>query len=299
MDDTIIDLFSGAGIMAYGFHTTFPIIQAIDWKEVCCRSYKMNFPDTQVSVRDILDMFFVKQDFQGVIGIIGGPPCQDFSMLNTKRDSKSERANLLYEFVRVVDEIKPTFFLLENVARVPREMKSKITRQFRSLGYNVISKVINASDYGSVQIRRRWITTGCMTKHVFPSRANRVRKAKEILDSETESEFSMTEETLESIQKIREIGKWVALPNQRYKAYCVIDPDRPVPAVANPTKLRYIRPDRESLLSLRELKRCFDIPDSFCIEGTLSEKSQQIANGFPASVAHRFSLAFKNTLELN
>lgn len=295
-DETVIDLFSGAGFMSYGVHMTFPIIQAIDIKTICCQSYKCNFPKTQVLQRDIRDISFTKQDFQGIIGIIAGPPCQDFSVLNQRKDENSDRANLLFEFIRAVEEIRPTFFLLENVASVPKAMKTKIVHRLRDLHYNVISKVINASNYGSVQIRRRWITTGCMTKLVFPSKANRIRTASEIL-TKNNSELSMTQETYNAIQKIQTIGKWVSIHGQKYKAYCIVDPKKPIPTVANPTKLRYIKPDRSGYLTLSELIKCFDVPETFIVKGTLSEIGQQIANGFPAAVAYRFSLAFKQALE--
>ena len=99
---TVIDLFSGAGGLGTGFSRYFDVSTAIDWNKDCCLTYQFNHKDTEVQCRDVRDVSFTKKDYEGIIGVIGGPPCQDYSILNKKRNPDSKRANLLLEMIRAI-----------------------------------------------------------------------------------------------------------------------------------------------------------------------------------------------------
>lgn len=101
--------------------------------------------------------------------IIGGPPCQGFSIAgNIGRKFVDDPRNRLFkEFVRFVKVIKPKFFVMENVARLYNHNKGK-TRQeiitdFENLGYKVACKILNSADYGVPQVRKRVIFIGTST----------------------------------------------------------------------------------------------------------------------------------------
>ena len=287
--DQVLDIFSGAGFGSQGFKNHFEVVEAIDISKDACLSFKMNHRETKVTNQDIRNISFCHGDYNGIVGLLGTPPCQDYSELNQKRDNNSERANLVFEYIRVLTEVKPQFALFENVYSIPKSVKIRLVTEIENLGYNVVSKVCNAYDYGSVQIRKRWIITAHKNKHVFPKKTIFRRKSKEILTNEV-SEIKPRKSTLEKIQNLVP-GKWVALENQSYKVYFVVDPEKPLPAVVNPTKLRYIKPDKSGYLSLNELIKAFGVND-FKLIGNVTSKGQQIANGFPADFAEKFALEF-------
>jgi len=294
-DLQIVDLFAGPGGLGTGFAKFFQVTQAIDIDRDACDTYAHNHKETRVKCQDVRDETFARNDYQGVIAVIGGPPCQDFSQLNKYRDPKSPRASLLDEMLRAIREIKPRFALIENVFSVPRNTKVRIEKQIRRLNYRVVSRVVNACDFGSVQIRKRWILTACRKRHVFPTPKQSKRKAREILTG-TPSKMKPKKRTLEAIQTLP-VGKWAALPGQKYKAYFVVDPDQLLPAVVNPTKLRYIRPDRTGYLSFEELYRAQGFPQSYKFCGnSLSSKGQQLANAVPVELAEAFAREFQKTI---
>jgi len=290
----VLDLFSGPGGLGTGFSRYFPVVNAIDWNRDCCKTYHHNHREARVNCKDVRDVTYVRRDFEGILIVIGGPPCQSFTILNKGRNPRDNRANLLFEMFRAFKEIRPEFGLIENVATVPGRTKLRIKKMIEQLGYNVVSRVVRAADYGSVQIRRRWMLTACLKGHVFPKRQPARRKAREILTSE-QSEISAKPETIEKIQNLP-VGRWVALPGQRYKAYFIIDPDALLPAIVNPTKLRYVKPDRSGYLSITELKKAQGFPATYRFFGTLSSVGQQLANAVPVELAEAFARSFSGRL---
>jgi len=287
-----VEAFCGAGGLGEGFNMEgYHVETAIDINEDCCKTYGHNHRYTQVLCEDVRNCFFTRKDYDAILAVIGGSPCDDYTRVNTKRDPDSERALLIYELIRMAKEIKPEFLLLENVYSVPKRIKENFVKQLQQLGYKVVSRVINAYDYGAVQIRKRWFVTASKKKHCFPEPLNTRRKAKEILTGE-ESEIKPRKKTLESIKHLP-AGKWVSLPNQSYKVYFVVDPEQPLPAVVNPTKLRYVRPDRQGYLSFNELIKAFDFHPNYEFLGTSTSIGKQIANCVPVSLATAFAKTFK------
>lgn len=292
---TVIDLFSGPGGLGTGFAEYFDIRTAIDWNRDACKTYRINHKNTEVIQKDIRDINFSQKDYEGIIGAIAGPPCQSFSSLNLKKDLSDKRANLVMETVRVIEEIKPEFTLIENVATIPKAIKVAVRNRLKQLGYHVVSKVVKASDYGSIQIRRRWILTACKTKSVYPQPVKYNRKAKEILTNEV-SEIKPRKSTLEKIQALPS-GKWVSLPGQKFKVYYVVDPEKLLPAIVNPTKLRYIKPDKSGYLSINELKQAQGFSKHYRLIGTLSSIGQQLANAVPVELGRPFAEVISDLLQ--
>ena len=164
----IIDLFCGAGGFSLGFeHEGFHSVLAIDkWKDAV-DTYNYNRKDNCALNIDIHDYTDQKIDAliakEKVDGIIGGPPCQGFSLVG-KRETGDERNSLYLEYVRFVAKIKPSFFILENVKGLLSMenglYKKDIIKRFGDLGYNVSYKLLRASDYGVPQSRERVIFVG-------------------------------------------------------------------------------------------------------------------------------------------
>lgn len=292
----MLDLFSGPGIGASGFQNYYDIVEAIDINQDACNSYKKNHKSTTVKCKDIRDISFLKHDYSGIIGLLATPPCQSFSGLNQKRNTNDDRANLIYEFIRTLQEIKPEFAVFENVYSVPKETKVKFVKEIKKLGYKVVSKTVKASDFGSIQIRKRWITVISTKKHIYPEKIMNTRTAKEILQPiNTVPEITFKEATIEKIKQVKDItGKWIALPGQNFKVYYIIDQNKLLPAIVNPTKLRYIYIQNGIIrsMTLTELLSSFGV-SNYELSGTTTSKGQQIANGFPKEMAEAFAIELK------
>lgn len=114
----LIELFSGGGGFSRGAHQAgFTVKAAFDLDPILSSSYQENFPDTVFRRRDVAELTGdeIRQLVDGPIdGVIGGPPCQGFSAIG-KRDPKDPRRSLLAEYFRIVSELNPRFFVMENV----------------------------------------------------------------------------------------------------------------------------------------------------------------------------------------
>ena len=293
-DETVLDLFSGMGGLGTGFSQFFNVTEAVDKWHDACLTYHENHRETTVrekSVSDFLDTCIPK-DFDGILfnGIVGGPPCQEFSVLNQSPDMTSARANQLFVFLDAVEAIHPEFALIENVATIPKEKKELAELRLKALGYHTVSRQILAYDFGSVQKRRRWILTASKKRHVFPIPNYPKRTAKEILRG-YESYMKMSAEISDQLKTLP-TGRWVALPGKHWKEYYIIDPNRPLPAIVNVLKNRIVRPDRMGYVSLKEICLAQGFDENYKMEGGLTSRAQQLANAVPVELAGAFAKAF-------
>ncbi|MCI9365853.1 MAG: DNA cytosine methyltransferase [Clostridia bacterium] len=168
-----IELFAGSGGLGTGFlNAGFNIISANDIWEPAAKTYIANHPNVRYIVKDITDLTgnellentgYIKEDIDV---IIGGPPCQGFSTLG-KRFIDDPRNKLFREYVRIVDEISPSFFVMENVLGILSMEKGKvlenIIKAFNDIHYNVEYKILNAAEFGIPQQRERVIFIGTKT----------------------------------------------------------------------------------------------------------------------------------------
>lgn len=168
-----IDLFSGCGGMTLGFKMAgFTSILASDIDENCQKTINTNFPEIPFVCKDITQI--TKEEVDSIIGdkrpdvIIGGPPCQGFSLANKNRNKIKDdpRNKLFYHFVKFIDWYSPSAFVMENVKGLLSmqngEVISTIIEEFSNAGagYNVVKKVLCAKDYGVPQSRERVILIG-------------------------------------------------------------------------------------------------------------------------------------------
>lgn len=159
----VVSLFSGAGGMDLGFEKAgFDIVWANDFFKEAVESYKKNV-SKNVVYGDItkIDSSEIPDDIDLVIG---GFPCQGFSVANTKRSMKDERNFLYKEMLRVIKDKNPKFFVAENVKGLLSMEKGKvfemIKKDFESLGYKVDARLLNAAEYGVPQARERLVIIG-------------------------------------------------------------------------------------------------------------------------------------------
>ena len=161
----IIDLFAGCGGLSLGFEMAgFEIPLAVEIDDWASETYKNNHQGTKVITEDITKVVDLDTLFDEPIvidGIIGGPPCQGFS-LSGNRDKKDPRNSLFMEFVRFVKHFKPKFFVMENVTGIlsmktqsNELVKDLILSEYSKAGYQVEVFTLNAAEHGVPQSRMR------------------------------------------------------------------------------------------------------------------------------------------------
>lgn len=164
----ILDLFCGAGGFSYGMdkNPDFETLIALDNDQYAGETFKKNMPYADVVIGDITDDntkagIVEKAKKLGINMIIGGPPCQGYSMKGKKLGLKDPRNFLFREYLNFVDKLKPDVFVIENVKGLLLAsngwFRDEIVKKIGELGYTVEYGVLNASDYGVPQARERAI----------------------------------------------------------------------------------------------------------------------------------------------
>lgn len=180
-------LFSGCGGLSLGFASAgFDLIGHVEIEKSANEIYSHNFPNSALLGEDICkitdtEMHQWQSKYGHIDVIIGGPPCQGFSLAG-KRDPEDIRNQLYKYYVHIVSVLRPKMFVMENV-RLLTSMKTSdgklfidcITQAFSEVGYTVIRKEVNAFNYGVPQSRERVILIGvensCGRKFIFPEGA--------------------------------------------------------------------------------------------------------------------------------
>lgn len=282
--ERVMELFCGAGGMGSGFAPYFSIDYAVDHKAAPVNTYKANHQDTDVSRQDVRDLSGRLHDFDGITGVIGGPPCQGSSIINTKRSADDPRNLLMGEFMRLVEEIKPRFFVMENVPAVPRERKGEAILRGRMAGYGVSSNYLNAADYGAAQTRRRWVLVGIRGRVWTPPASMRPLTVRQAFASigKNWGVMKCREKTLGALA--RSTGEWTAMSG-KFKNMIKLSWDKPAPAVVNLKKVYMVHPGENRNISLAEAAALQGFRQDYVWRGTESEIAQMIANAMPSQMA--------------
>ncbi|MEZ8834039.1 DNA cytosine methyltransferase [Vibrio cyclitrophicus] len=196
----ILDLFCGAGGFSLGFEMAgFDIVAGVDIDEWATDTFRANHPNAEVLKADISqfsdDEILTKFKDLNVEVIVGGPPCQGFSIANKNAgDPKDPRNSLFRDYLRVGRLLKPKMLVMENV---PGLIKAKtgsgekvidiIERELTELGYHVYHKLLEAVDYGVPQIRKRVVIIASQTELTtpFPVKTHSVESVEGLLQTPT------------------------------------------------------------------------------------------------------------------
>lgn len=159
----IISLFTGAGGLDLGFEKAgFQVTWANEFDKSIWETFEHNFPHTHLDKRSIVNV--PSSDVPDSFGIVGGPPCQSWSEAGAGRGINDNRGKLFFEYIRILKEKEPLFFLAENVSGIlslrHKEAFKSILKEFKSLNYNVTYHLLNANDFGVPQDRKRVIIVG-------------------------------------------------------------------------------------------------------------------------------------------
>ncbi len=159
----IISLFAGAGGLDLGFQQAgFKTIWANEYDKEIWETYEKNFPETRLDRRSIVEI--PSEEIPETSGLIGGPPCQSWSEAGKLRGIEDHRGQLFFEFIRVLRDKKPLFFLAENVSGMlagrHKEALENIKSHFIESGYNLSFRLLNAVDFQVPQDRKRIFFVG-------------------------------------------------------------------------------------------------------------------------------------------
>jgi DNA (cytosine-5)-methyltransferase 1 len=197
----ILDTFAGAGGFSLGFQMTghFDVIGAIEYDQWAADTFKYNHPDSTVLIGDIrkYDEEFLFNTFKDKPDIIlGGPPCQGFSIANRKAGDHTDPRNSLFkEFIRLGEIFKPKIMIMENVPNlIKARTKEKvlvidiILNELMDLGYYVYHTILSATDFGVPQIRKRLVVIASLypLEIPFPVPTHTIVNSNSLFDCELE-----------------------------------------------------------------------------------------------------------------
>ncbi|MDO9831959.1 DNA cytosine methyltransferase [Glaesserella parasuis] len=298
---TLVSLFSGAGGLDLGFKQAgFDLLWANDFDADAVATYKHNIGDECV-LGDIKNIH--SNDIPNADVIIGGFPCQGFSMANTKRNALDERNSLYLEYVRILKDKKPKIFIAENVKGIlsleKGEVLKAIIRDFESVGYQVQYKLLNSADYGVPQTRMRVIIVGIRNdlniNFEFPKPTHSKNPKQDNLLS-----WVSVKQALEHLPDPDGILA-NTVPNNEYSQYKVTtrnftghrttNPDLPSPTIlargnggGGVVAIPHYNGKRR--MTVRESACIQSFPDDFEFKGTRGSGYRQVGNAVPVKLAN-------------
>jgi len=216
----ILSLFAGAGGMDLGFKNAgFDIIWANDFDPDSVKTYKRNFGN-HIALGDIEKIRSNHMPDNPDV-VIGGFPCQGFSIANLGRSVDDSRNKLYKQMLRVIRAKKPKYFVAENVEGILTLGKGaviqKILKDFKSIGYKVDYKLLNAADYGVPQARKRVFIIGNRLglENPYPQQTHQIPSAKKdiLFDSRLENHVT-TKEAINFLSKVPITNKTLYVKNR-------------------------------------------------------------------------------------
>jgi len=221
----VATLFSGIGAAEYAFkrlNLNHKIIFAGDIDPHVKMSYFGNYHIAPEDWHDDVTKFSGKPYRNKVDILIGGSPCQTFSMVGKRSGLADIRGTLFYDFARIVDETKPNIFIYENVRGLTNQDNGKtweiVQNVFKEIGYKFFSEILNSKDYGMPQNRERVFVVGFKDKNTefkFPSPVRLEHKMQDFLEDYTDSKYYLKEKGI----------KFVTSSKNKVKRYTQINGD--------------------------------------------------------------------------
>lgn len=309
----VISLFSGAGGLDKGFidEGHFDIIFANDILKSAVKTYTHNI-NSHIICGNITEIKKVPK----VDLIIGGPPCQGFSLANPHRTLQDPRNWLFKEYLRILKLSNPNIFLFENVRGILSLAAGNIFYTIKQLfadeGYQIYSKVVNASNYGVPQYRNRCIIIGIKKElnkiYQFPKpTTNKPITVGQVLNNPPLNSLSFNHEisklsdlNIERIKYIPPGGSMKDCPKSLQnnsdlkRAMRRLHNDKPSYTIVHNNGDHYYHPTENRRLTIREMARIQTFPDDYLFFGSKNDQSIQVANAVPVKLA----TAFANSINL-
>ena len=204
-------LFSGIGSIENSLarlKLKYEIVFAGDIDKFCKESYMANFPIKEDQWHDDITKFSAKKYKNKLDLLVGGSPCQAFSMVGKRKGMEDARGTLFYEFSRVINECKPKVFIYENVKGLLNHDSGRtwqvIKNTFNELGYKIFWNTLNSKDYGIPQHRERIFVIGFRDKNVkmkFPKPLTLEHSMQDFLEDYIDSKYYLKEKGVKFVTK--------------------------------------------------------------------------------------------------
>lgn len=281
----VIDLFCGCGGMSLGFQKAgFQIVAAYDNWAPAVNIYKNNFTHP-VYQKDLLD----EDTFESILRykpemIIGGPPCQDFS-ISGKRNFEGKRANLTTRFAEIIAEIQPKWFVMENVYNIEKSpVLPAAIETLHSAGYGITRRVLDASLCGVPQARKRFFLIG------------HKGDADGFLDDIISDHLAKTKMTVYDYLGDSLNTEYYYMHPRNYSrraVFSIHEPSATIRGINRPIPVNYKRHPADKAdvskgvrcLTTKERSLIQTFPESFILEGAKTDVELAIGNAVPVNLA--------------
>jgi len=302
----VIDLFCGAGGFSKGFYDLgFNIVLGLDNFEPVARTFKFNFSNSIVICEDIRNVYsdeiltYLKGKVPHII--IGSPPCEPFTAANPNRkESPLDRlyvdlqGQLTLEFIRIVKQLKPEIFIMENVPQIMENgLKKALIREFKDAGYNrVFFNILRAEDYGTPSHRIRVFISNIPIKPKKKHKRITVEEALKDLPPPGTSGVMNHELPPLSKKKLRRIRKlkwgqalirYYGFKGKQLPNLIRLHPKKIAPTVLGSS--RFIHPYEDRFLTVREQARLMGYPDNFVFLGGRDVQYNQVGESVPVPLS--------------
>lgn len=330
----VLSLFSGCGGLDLGFEKAgFEIPVANEFDKTIWDTFKINHPKTHLIEGDVRKVS--KNDISEYLsgdldGIIGGPPCQSWSEAGSLRGIDDDRGKLFFDYIRILKDFKPKFFLAENVSGMLANRHSSavqnILHLFNDAGYDVNLTLVNAKDYGVAQDRKRVFYIGFRKdlniKFSFPKGSTeddeKKLTLKDVIWDLQDTAIPARERNHHNPVAINNneyfIGAFssIFMSRNRVRSWneqgftvqasgrqCQLHPQAPKMVKFGMNDCRFVK-GKESLyrrMTIREIARIQGFPDDFkFIYDSLDTGYKMIGNAVPVNLAFEIAIAIKKVL---
>lgn len=328
----ILSLFSGCGGLDLGFKkANFDIVAANEFDKTIWKTFELNHPETSLIKKDIRKIDADMDLPKNIDGIIGGPPCQSWSEAGSLKGINDERGKLFFDYIRILKNKKPKFFLAENVSGMLAnrhiDAVNNIMQLFSNCGYDVSLNLVNAKDYAVPQERKRIFYIGFRkdlnVNFQFPDGST-------ILDSQKitlkQTIFDLQDTAIPALEKNKHnpkainnneyyVGSYspIFMSRNRIKNWdeqaftvqasgrqCQLHPQAPKMQKISTNKYIFAK-GKEHLyrrLTVREIARIQGFPDDFKFDYiNINDAYKMIGNAVPINLSFEIAKAIKNSLE--
>ena len=323
----VVSLFAGCGGLDLGFEKAgFEVIWANEYDSTIHKTYRLNHPQTELCTSDIRGLS--ARDIPDCDGIIGGPPCQSWSLGGKGLGIEDERGKLVYDYIRIVKGKMPKFFIMENV---PGMLSSKhiyafneFLDLFRNAGYTTKYELINAADFKIPQERLRIIIVGIRNdinkEYIFPTKldSKQVTLAEAIGDLKEHPVPYYRENVIpqkalipnhdyytgpfdEKFMARNRVRGWneLSFTIQAQAKNEPLHPQAPKMEYISPTKRIFVK-GKEPLyrrLSIRECARIQSFPDNFIfVYNKVEDGYKMIGNAVPPRLSYHLAKSINDCL---
>lgn len=330
----VVDLFCGAGGLSKGFEMAgFEILYASDINRSAMETYTYNNRKTMCELKNVEEIDgrelverFSKID-RRIDLVIGGPPCQGFSLAGSigRKGIDDARNHLFMEYARILNEIRPKFFVLENVASLARQRRgvtlNNVLETLNESGYSVDYKILDSAYYGTPQHRRRVFIIGNRLgiKNPFPKEVLEKTDFKTVKDAigdlpplssgenypliPNHEAMLHSEEMLLKMSFVKDGGGREQIPSDLrpksgdIRKYVRLASFSPSFCVTGDMR-KVFHYEQNRALTVRELARLQTFPDDYVFMGSRMSQQQQVGDAVPPLLAKEVALSILSELKL-